>query len=75
MDECRSCKAKIRWAKTATGKAIPLDAEPVADGNMVLADGVAMVCTNPEIMPTSPRYKTHFATCPNASKHRTKGKQ
>jgi hypothetical protein len=34
--ECRSCGAPIRWAVSqASGKRIPLDVEPVDDGNIV----------------------------------------
>lgn len=34
--KCRACDAEIRWARTANGKAIPLDAEPNPDGNVLL---------------------------------------
>lgn len=31
---CRSCDAEIVWAILPSGKAIPLDAQPVPDGNI-----------------------------------------
>ena len=63
VSTCRSCGAAIVWAKTTTGKSMPLDAEPVPDGNIVLHEGVAYVTG------TGDR-KSHFATCPNAARHR-----
>jgi len=35
---CRSCNAELIWATTEKGKPIPLDAEPVADGNIRLEE-------------------------------------
>lgn len=64
---CRSCKARIRWVKTEHGKQMPVDAEPVAGGNIELHDGVArIVSPNPLVR----RYISHFATCPDARSHR-----
>jgi hypothetical protein len=78
MSRCRSCDAPIRWAKTAAGKRMPLDVEPVRTGNVQLghvggeevaivvgpADAVAAQAAGHEI------YTSHFATCPNAAAHR-----
>ena len=66
---CRSCGAPIRWERTVNGKAIPLDPDPVADGNFgIRNDGkVASIHGFPD---DAPRYVTHFATCPNAAQHR-----
>jgi len=36
-DVCRSCKAPILWALTETGKRMPVDAEPVEGGNILLS--------------------------------------
>jgi hypothetical protein len=60
---------------------MPVDAEPTDDGNVSLAPG-----TSPRQTPTatvvgkrlqadlfgddSPRYTSHFATCPQAAEHR-----
>lgn len=79
-DECRSCSAPIRWALTQKGRRIPLDPDPVPDGNLVLAPAVeprstptAIALTrhnDPPLNPDTPRYRSHFATCPNARAHR-----
>jgi hypothetical protein len=65
-NRCRTCSAAIIWVRThAKGKPMPLDAEPVADGNVELTEHGAVVHGQPELAPTGPRYKPHFATCPN----------
>jgi hypothetical protein len=64
---CKSCGAAIEWVKSAkTGKAMPLDAAPAADGNLVVIDGVAHAAMVGE----GPRRKSHFATCPQAASWR-----
>jgi hypothetical protein len=69
--KCQSCGAPIRWAKTTTGRRMPLDAQPVSNGNVVLTDGGTLaVPRNDELHSGSPRYRSHFATCPDAAKHR-----
>jgi hypothetical protein len=35
---CSSCGAAIRWARTSSGKAIPLDADPVPHSNLLVVD-------------------------------------
>jgi hypothetical protein len=35
---CSSCGAPIRWARTSSGKAIPLDADPDHGGNLLVVD-------------------------------------
>lgn len=76
---CRSCGAAIRWTHTANGRSMPLDAEPVADGNVVFTGrtvrndrGVARPEVRVESQPHdgAPRYLSHFATCPNADQWR-----
>jgi hypothetical protein len=78
---CRSCGARIRWAVTPAGKRIPLDADPVDGGNVLLHEA-----PNPGEDPTAtvvgkrvqpnlfgddgPRYVSHFSTCPDAAAHR-----
>lgn len=76
--ECRSCRAKIIWAVTTKGRPIPIDLEPVADGNITLERRgpswrpLPPLATNtkPDTPPDSLRYKSHFATCPAAAKFR-----
>lgn len=58
------------WARSCTGKLIPLDVEPVVDGNVVLqtVSGELEAVVDP--LGDPPRYKSHFVTCPNAKQHR-----
>lgn len=78
MSRCRSCQAPIVWAFTTSGKRIPLDPDPVDDGNVVLSAAVSpgqapTAIVLPVGQPTlddDPRYVSHFATCPNADTHR-----
>jgi len=59
--KCRSCGAEIVWLKTSTGKSMPVDTESVVDEAATIFDPVQMT--------------SHFATCPDAAKHRkTKSK-
>lgn len=78
MGETCSCGAAMTWAKTEAGNRIPLDPEPHPAGNVVLDERrVATVYRLPEVAEVhamgAPRYLSHFATCPDAEKHRTKG--
>ncbi len=71
--KCRSCGAAILWVKSArTGTLMPLDAAPVENGNIFIKDGLAVVLSGDlfETMLDGPRYQSHFASCPNAAKHR-----
>lgn len=66
MTSCKSCGAAIVWAKTCErGKSMPLDAQMVIGGNVKLTEGVAVV-----VRPGDGDHVSHFATCPNANKHR-----
>jgi len=69
MTRCRSCGAPILWAKTAKGKAIPLDPEPSQVGNIEL-DGQTARYVSPDMNALGRRYVSHFSTCPAASEHR-----
>lgn len=75
MAECSSCGAPINWAKTIKGRPIPLDPDPVPQGNVIISEeGTALVYnTAAAIAPRyadAPKYVSHFATCPNADEHR-----
>jgi hypothetical protein len=78
---CRSCGASIVWATTIIGKAHPFDAQPSDDGTFYLVceddgkdfavhmhaqDARAEAAARAE----APRYRSHFASCPDAAKHR-----
>lgn len=72
---CRSCRAPIRWVLSSSGKAMPLDLDPVPEGTIALSDRGGVVVG--VIVPERARagyagslYRSHFATCPNAGKHR-----
>lgn len=63
MSNCKSCGAEIKWMKTESGKNIPVDVPPVEQEtkyDLVLTESVF----KPGLM------TAHFATCPNANKHR-----
>jgi len=59
MSTCKSCGAQIVWAKTASGRAMPLDARP--ERRVVIDGGVARVVD---------AYIAHWATCTHAEDHR-----
>lgn len=77
---CRSCGAPIVWAVTRKGKRMPLDAEPVDGGNVVIVEpargSVPPVAEVREPALTDPsglaRYTSHFATCPQADSWRSR---
>lgn len=51
VEHCRGCNAEIVWLKTAKGKAMPVDASTVKEGDAQYEHG---------------RHISHFATCKNA---------
>jgi hypothetical protein len=76
---CRSCGALIFWATTTKLKRMPVDAEPTADGNLILGEPKQPFPQYPTVMVLGPgdtpkpgveRYTSHFATCPQAATHR-----
>ncbi len=77
-DACKSCRAPIVWAVTAkNGKAIPIDPVPTYDGNIRLENRdeqrqppIAHVVGAQQELVRTPRYTSHFATCPDAAKFR-----
>lgn len=74
VSNCRSCTAPIVWASTADGKSMPVNAEVVAGGNVVLAvDGetiTATVLDQDGLFGDGPRHVAHFVTCPDAGRWR-----
>lgn len=79
--QCRSCPARFQWALTeAKGKRTPIDPEPSPEGTIRLrARGnellpYAIVLRGDELDEARAAgenlYLTHFATCPNAARHR-----
>lgn len=91
LGRCDGCRRPIEWVITEAKRArMPIDPEPVADGNLVklptpCEDGTEIVryLTKAELAneggslfdaPTD-RYVSHFATCPDAKRFRKKGKR
>ncbi|MBO5841050.1 MAG: hypothetical protein J6Q86_06490 [Methanobrevibacter sp.] len=79
VEKCRSCGADIVWIKMASGKKMPCDAGMISfdiahpgdkDAQVYVTPGgkVARGYFNPAGGGVG--YISHFATCPNAGKHR-----
>jgi hypothetical protein len=76
VERCRSCGAPIIWATATTGRAMPIDRDRIAGGNIELEEPPAFTPEGrrPEsptarvVMPAPGvwRYRSHFATCPDA---------
>jgi hypothetical protein len=80
MITCSTCGNEIIWARTETGKRMPIDPTPSPDGNLVLSRGEMLPTVRPvsrisDRAPGTPLYKSHFATCKQASQHRAKPAQ
>jgi hypothetical protein len=74
VSRCASCKAEILWAWSGK-KRIPIDPELVPDGNVELTpegdELIAKVWGTAHVWPEGEaRYRSHFATCPHADRHR-----
>jgi hypothetical protein len=75
VSACRSCDAPVLWARTEKGRRIPLDPEPVENGNIVLRERHEAIplalAIPPAAFPDEDRYVSHFRTCPfGARRHR-----
>lgn len=66
MNSCRDCGAPIRWARwVRTGKAVPINPEPDAEGNFLVDGDVVQAyayATSQERK--GERYTVHLDTCP-----------
>ena len=70
---CRSCSQPIIFALTAKGRRSPLDAEPAPDGNIdlqVVEDQELLAAVQVEPRSRPNLYRSHFASCPDATRHR-----
>lgn len=65
--KCNSCGAVIAWARTVTGKASPMELH--ADGAWIIDDDGVM---RPATFIAAKRYRSHFASCPQAPQWRRK---
>lgn len=79
MGNCRSCGARILWIRTAAGRNMPVDPAPlgyrkVPGGRerIVTPDGDVITGEKCEAgeTPDGYGYMSHFATCPEAGRHR-----
>lgn len=79
--ECRSCRRPVVWTTNViTGRRMPVDAEPLVGGNVVLITGnqdpEARVLKRDEQSVREARgeelYVSHFSTCPQAKEWRRK---
>jgi len=74
MATCKSCGARVRWVESPKGRPMPLDFDPVPNGNVTLSDDavrrgvVATVWGRTETIPAGlARYVVHPMTCPNGT--------
>jgi len=71
---CRSCGAEIVWLVTPKGHMMPVDPAPATDGNVAIDDGIATVLSDDAIVVARLHgrvlWLSHFATCPDAARHR-----
>ncbi|MGH1344366.1 MAG: hypothetical protein ACRBN8_22595 [Nannocystales bacterium] len=77
---CKSCHAPVWWAVTIHDKSTPMGADPSQDGCWVIdgqtENGAPRVrLSEPLTDPAdTPRFQTHWATCPNADQHRKRNR-
>jgi hypothetical protein len=69
MSTCKTCHMPIIWARTESGKAIPIDHVERADGNITLVNCGAYLSARVGAA-GSGRYVSHFTTCKQANGHR-----
>lgn len=74
---CRSCHAPVRWVLTAHGKRMPIDPEPVSDGNVWIdhyeaGTPVVEVALSGDGVPAAAaeRFQSHFVSCPQRDEWR-----
>lgn len=70
MKTCRGCGKEMVWAKTADGRAIPIDLRPVI--YRIIGPGPNYAAAR---VPTGEYAVSHFATCPKASEFSSRGKK
>jgi hypothetical protein len=68
------------WAVSPNGKRLPVDADPVADGEYVIeifGDVLQLVKFIPNHEPHAKlqRWQSHFRSCPQASSHSKKAQR
>lgn len=78
MSRCRGCGAEIEWLRMKSGKAMPVDPEPVfvqEGGNRVFItdEGETITGTAAEENTGKVGFVPHWATCPAAGQFRRGG--
>lgn len=68
-DGRKSCGARIIWAITEKGKAMPVDAKAEA---RITLEPALLPDARPDVRFVR-THTSHFATCPNAAGHRATG--
>lgn len=76
---CESCAAPVIWTTTENAKAMPVDADPVAGGNLALTavpgqNPLSKVLSVRQQFGRSGLRKSHFATCPDGPSWRKRGR-
>lgn len=65
--KCKWCGSKMKWARTISGRPIPLDPDPSEHGNVQLVNGIATVLGGLELNAAQESNEvlhiSHFATC------------
>lgn len=67
MATCSSCARVIYWGRTKSGARMPIDPQPVANGN-IERDGELIIVVRPDKL--TARFVSHYVTCPEAVKYR-----
>ena len=71
LKRCSSCRARILWCTSAANnKPIPMDPNPIADGNMWIDSKGIAHAVDLLTPPGVDRYVAHSVTCPHADEHR-----
>lgn len=83
MAKCRGCNAEIKFIKTKSGKAIPVNPSPVyiedKNGDKIIVTTDGRISNGRQEIVTSQNqfltrgYISHFATCPFAGTFRNRG--
>lgn len=72
--QCLTCGADIFWAVSTKNRAMPINAQPTADGDLILTrrlDGVLVAIALKDGDPsTDPRFVSHLIMCPDAGTFR-----
>lgn len=74
MTACKSCQAPVTWLHTESGLRIPVDVQPVADGNIrIIGDVAHVVGATIDLLDDTDdgtRYVSHFVSCESAAEWR-----